>query len=194
MMLMPDIPRSRSNAKALGIPRYFTGKACKHGHVSARTTTTGHCVQCRKDGEAEAYQKRKLNPERAEYMREYLKSYDHENKKEVSRRSYVKNKDKAASYNREYRSRNKGMYAAFCAERRARRVEATPSWLTDADLLEIRLIYKKCAKMNSVKPNSYHVDHIIPLAGGLVCGLHVPSNLMVTKKEDNLRKGNAWEP
>lgn len=192
MMLLPEIPRKRSEAKAAGIPRYFTGKPCKHGHNSTRLTSTGYCVQCRKDGEAEAYQKRKACPDRSAYMKSYLKEYKYEKKKEVSRRSYLKHREKAAVYNREYRSRNRGMYAALCAERRARRVEATPPWITDSDLSEIRRIYSKCAKLNASEPNSHHVDHIIPLLGDLVCGLHVPDNLRVIKKEENLRKGNAW--
>jgi hypothetical protein len=40
-------PASRKAAKALGIDRYFTAKACKNGHVRERITSNGHCIRCR---------------------------------------------------------------------------------------------------------------------------------------------------
>lgn len=61
-------------------------------------------------------------------------------------------------------------------------VRRTPSW---ADLLKIREIYNKC-------PIGYHVDHIIPLRGNTVSGLHIESNLQYLLAEDNISKSNKW--
>lgn len=60
--------------------------------------------------------------------------------------------------------------------------ERTPKW---SDLDKIRQIYCNC-------PEDCHVDHIVPLHGVLVSGLHVPSNLQYLSIEDNLRKSNSF--
>lgn len=57
-----------------------------------------------------------------------------------------------------------------------------PKW---ADLKQIAEIYDNC-------PKGYHVDHILPLKGELVSGLHVPTNLQYLTEEDNLKKGNKY--
>lgn len=67
--------------------------------------------------------------------------------------------------------------------RDARQDNQCPSW---ADISKIREIYKKC-------PKGYHVDHIVPLKGVLVSGLHVENNLQYLTAEENIRKRNKFE-
>lgn len=60
--------------------------------------------------------------------------------------------------------------------------DRTPSW---ANLTKIREFYNNC-------PEGYHVDHIIPLRGEIVSGLHVLENLQYLFAKDNISKGNKW--
>lgn len=61
-----------------------------------------------------------------------------------------------------------------------RKIKAMPKW---ADIEKIREVYKNC-------PKGYHVDHIIPLRGKNVCGLHVHYNLQYLTPKQNMIKGN----
>jgi hypothetical protein len=59
---------SRTEARNKGLPRYFTGKACPHGHIAERTVGGKHCVECNKVGSEKyrnAYPQRKLEREKA---------------------------------------------------------------------------------------------------------------------------------
>jgi len=64
---------------------------------------------------------------------------------------------------------------------RARKLKAIPLW---ADLAKIKKFYDNC-------PIGYHVDHIYPLAGKTVCGLHTLENLQYLPAQENLQKGNS---
>lgn len=72
------------------------------------------------------------------------------------------------------------------ALRRARKLQATPKWLSKAQLEEIKVIYHNC-------PVGYHVDHIMPLKGQILSGLHVPWNLQYLPGIVNKIKSNKVE-
>lgn len=80
----------------------------------------------------------------------------------------------------QWKKDNKKAYNAYLASRKSRVKLATPKW---ANLKQLREIYFNC-------PEGYHVDHIIPLNGTNVSGLHIPGNLQYLPAIENLRKSN----
>ena len=74
-------------------------------------------------------------------------------------------------------------------EYKASKDNRTPAW---ADLDAIRAIYKDCAAINRVSSTRHEVDHIVPLRGELVSGLHVAHNLQIIPAVENSSKGNTW--
>ena len=79
----------------------------------------------------------------------------------------------------------------YSAKRRTQELKATPTW---ADLPAIETYYAIAAWLEAVVPGQkYHVDHVVPLQGRLVCGLHVHQNLSILRAEENSRKSNTFE-
>lgn len=78
---------------------------------------------------------------------------------------------------------NRGRVAAERAKRRASKLNATPKWLTHTQRKEMEQFYRNC-------PKGYEVDHIIPLNGKNVAGLHIIWNLQYLTISDNRRKSN----
>ncbi len=90
----------------------------------------------------------------------------------------------------QWKKDNKGYVNHINSLRKQAKRDRTPAW---ADLDAIRLIYEECAKLiEKHGPRSYHVDHIIPLQGETVSGLHVENNLQILKASDNLTKSNKY--
>jgi uncharacterized protein YdaU (DUF1376 family) len=81
--------------------------------------------------------------------------------------------------------------AALQAIRHARRLHATPPWLTAAHKSQIVEIYERARRVSVETGVAQHVDHIVPLRGESVCGLHVPWNLQVIPAYQNIRKSNS---
>lgn len=70
-----------------------------------------------------------------------------------------------------------------------RATQRTPKW---ADLNAIKRIYARCAKLNANGHSVFHVDHIVPMNGENVSGLHVENNLRIIPARENMQKGNSW--
>ena len=90
-----------------------------------------------------------------------------------------------------WREENPDKVLAQIAHRRAKKLNATPKW---ADSDAIRKLYKEAIRLTEETGVSYQVDHIIPLNGELVCGLHVETNLQVILATENGQKSNKFNP
>jgi hypothetical protein len=104
-----------------------------------------------------------------------------------------KNKEATKAYNKAYKPLNRAKLASLDAKRRAIKLKATPAWLTEQHFSEIEAVYSHARDCRVVTGEAYHVDHIVPLQGRNVCGLHVPWNLQILPAEVNVRKNNRYE-
>lgn len=141
---------------------------------------------CTKCGETKPVSE--FNRDRNKY-RSFCKSC----KQLQDRLHYEANKQRIIKRCKEYQRINKAFHNAYKAEKRALKLNATPNWLNKQQKLAIKLEYQLASWCSKVMQMEYHVDHIIPLKGLNVCGLHVPWNLQVIPAKDNIKKGNRCE-
>lgn len=166
---------SRTEALSQGLTFYYTGKKCKAGHVSLRYTSNWDCLECA------TFREKLRRDSSPSYHPQYVKA----NRQDIRRnaRNYAeRNRPKLLAYTKQHRADNPELYRSYAAKRRAAKLQRTPPW---ADLEAIKTIYANC-------PEGYHVDHIHPMQGELISGLHVENNLQYLTAEENLRKSNSF--
>lgn len=156
-------------AKLNGDMYYFTGKPCSKGHVARRYTSSKSCTEC--------HTARNFDQIRTPKARSYAKMYRDENKEKIS------------LFRKKWLAKNPGKSREQSARRRAAKLQRTPNWLNDGHLFEIECINKYAASLRKIGLR-YEVDHIVPLQGDDVCGMHVPWNMQVISIFENRSKGN----
>jgi hypothetical protein len=137
---------------------------------------------------------KELNKERIATSNKIYRETNRRRVRESQQRYKESNYDKVLEASREYRTRNRHKYAAYSSRRRAAEKQAQPSWLDKDDLKRIELVYGLRELKSFVTRQEYEVDHIVPLRGKTVCGLHVPWNLRVIPKIDNRKKHALYWP
>jgi hypothetical protein len=187
---------SRKDAKQRGLKRYFTGDSCAHGHVSERRVGNGECLAC---AVIRLSAWRAENPEiRAAHRKKHKEL--HRDKENLQHKSWLNaNPERKERYRLQknlatsaWEKANAGRKSKLVADYRAKKIQRMPPWLNDGHLLEIQSIYLYSRSLNQIGFN-FHVDHMVPLRGESVSGLHVPWNLQVIPAIDNIRKNNSWE-
>tara|TARA_R110000796_G_C14298421_1_gene404915 strand:- start:76 stop:567 length:492 start_codon:yes stop_codon:yes gene_type:complete len=88
------------------------------------------------------------------------------------------------------RINNPEVYRAIGSKRRAAKLQRTAAW---ADKDAIKAIYAEAQRLQEALGIPMHVDHVLPLQGELVCGLHVETNLQVIPAALNVRKSNKFK-
>ena len=103
-----------------------------------------------------------------------------------------KNRALSNSYVRKAKAKNPSIVLANTVKRRLVKIHRTPIWLTPDDHWMIEQAYELAALRTKLFGFAWHVDHIIPLQGKLVSGLHTPYNLQVIPGAENVRKLNHF--
>jgi 5-methylcytosine-specific restriction endonuclease McrA len=190
---------TRQEAIQNGAHKYFTGEPCVHGHIAERYVVSRGCIEClkTKPGPAtplverrarhlallagETTYRGKTCPRGHSSLRSTCDGQCLQCKKEAQEAR--ERTDKSYFKSDHWRQKHKIVVKMRIAAQRAQ----TPKWASKA---KIRQIYTNC-------PPGYHVDHIVPIKGKNVCGLHVEYNLQYLTNKENARKGNrfvgGWE-
>lgn len=160
---------TRKEAQQQGLTTYYTGKYCKQGHIDTRQTSSGQCSQCSREN-SRSYRSKNL-----EYCRSKHQQWCINNKNTIRKNSsnWAKN--------------NKAKKCEISIRYYASKMRAIPSWFDKKAVLEF---YTQAELLSNQTGILHHVDHIIPLQGELVCGLHVQNNLRVITMSENCSKGN----
>lgn len=183
-----EYPKTRKEAKQTGAKFYFTGEACSRGHIALRKTK-GSCIECVKEDWVTDNERRKLLP-KSEAAKSAGKRYYERNKEAVIARAQTRPTEAKNRYKKKYKDENPDLYRILANTRRRRYRHATPAWLTQEQRNDIKQLYIEARKLTKLTGVKYEVDHIVPLINDDVCGLHVPWNLQVLSKDENLKKSN----
>lgn len=192
---------SREEARRQGLTRYYTGCACKHGHIAARMVSNRRCTDCsntqsglwkKANREVCSKQRNRWAQANREKVRALKKGYyesspeERANQALRSRRWLEANREKSRAATARWRANNLDKAAAGQQRRRAKKLQRTVAW---ADHDKIRQFYALARELTESTGIPHEVDHIYPLQGELVSGLHVETNLRVITKSENRSKG-----
>ena len=142
--------------------------------------------------DAEKAYKRDYRLKTTEQRKTYMDKWRAANKEHVAAYKEL-NVEKAQEYNRDYAKKNGPSLLAKCRKRQAMQLQRVPRWITPEELWLIKEAYALAALRTKMTGVKWHVDHVVPLQGKRVSGLHVPNNLQVIPAVENIRKNNRFE-
>jgi 5-methylcytosine-specific restriction endonuclease McrA len=206
----PIIPRAQ--AKAAGLKRYFSGKVCPRGHVADRFVVSYNCVECHEEWKRANPDKyraaikrwEEANAEEYRANRKIYREANRERRQAATAAWREANRDRVRAVNRSYQKANPDLVARIKAEWADRNSEAEKErkrLLTarrraqkrgsvghyTAEQIQGLLMAQKCRCANccvSIR-DSYHIDHVVPLARG---GSNDIRNIQLLCRPCNLRK------
>jgi hypothetical protein len=209
------IRHNRQQAKALGLPTCYGSLCKKHPELEGLRRVCGSCVECgrentrlRRAADPDKYKEQSKKSHKKEWENILKDPVLHAKKNEANKKYYAKNKtkvregilnwsannqEKVKLYAKRVRQNNKGTVNFHTAKRRYSKIQRTPAWLTEDDHWMIQEAYELAALRTKMFGFPWHVDHILPLQGKTVSGLHVPLNLQVIPGKDNVAKSNSYE-
>ena len=202
---------TRQEAKTLGLPTCYGSVCKKHPQLEGLRRVSGACTECareilrrsrRSDPERTKAQARKdaakarQKPERVARKRAADAEYRKNNREKFIAGIAAwskKNPEKAKQYAKKTKEKNRGRINADTVARRLAKAHRTPVWLTEDDKWLLKEAYNLAVLRTKMFGFTWHVDHIIPLQGEVVSGLHVPDNIQVIPWIENVRKANTFE-
>ena len=146
---------------------------------------TASCKACRSSAR-KSYQSQKS----------YNRSYREEHRDTLLKKKRewdLDNRDHINAYKRSYRKGKPTEHKAWDAQKRAKRLKRVPPWLNEEQKKEIKQFYWLRDDIKTITGEYYEVDHIVPLQGKTICGLHVPWNLQILPSDLNNKKNNSFE-
>lgn len=176
----------------------YQGKPCKKCGGTERHRANDTCVVCQREHQKNAGRWKK--PDVREEKRLRASAWHTEHSSDPTWRAaqnarlvaYAEaNRPAVRAAKSAYKKRNPGKNCAATVARYAAKMNRTPSW---ADMKEIEQFYILRDAAIELFEEPFHVDHVIPLRGKLVSGLHVQTNLQVLRGEENERKNNKYIP
>ena len=194
----------RREAKALGLNKYLTDKPCKHGHFSERYVKHSNCIACiniasvawkKENPEKQIASMRKWIENNRELHNTRVKRWQKENPEKVklAEVAWVKaNPEKVKANAKRYIKSHPAEYTARAVASVAKRAKRVPAWLTTEDKWMMCEAYKLAKLRTKMFGFVWEVDHVIPLRGKFVSGLHVLTNLQVIPKAENRKKSNNY--
>lgn len=198
-----DMVVSQDAASCLGLTHFFTGKPCCRGHLAPRFVSNGTCLVCHRinyksflsanPGKAAEYarQYRYRHPEKVMVWSIKYRALNRDRRNQQRREWNMRNAERAAEYRRKYNRDNRHKLSALGAARRAAVLQRTPPW---ADRIKIEAIYRERDRLSRLTGVPHHVDHVVPLRGKTVWGLHVAENLHPIPARENNQKYNRFSP
>lgn len=166
-------------------------KPCPRGSVGYRAKN-GRC-QCEACKALNAARKKKWtqkNPDRAKaYTAKWVAENPEKRAQAVNAwrdKNPEKIKEISARAGARWSKKRRDKRAAYRAKARAIETNSIPPW---ADMDAIEAFYTRAAKLTEETGIPHEVDHVLPLNGREVCGLHVEANLQIITRSENRRKG-----
>jgi len=115
-----------------------------------------------------------------------------ERKRDYRKAEYARNKDAAKLAAKEYRKAHPAKVNHWSRMKQCAKANRTPIWMTTEDKWVISEIYELAKLRTQCTGINWQVDHIIPLRGKTVSGLHIPYNLQVIPEQMNKVKRNYY--
>ena len=119
------------------------------------------------------------------------KRYKQSEKGKQAEKRYRENTGRASQKRYNQSEKGKALRRKTKAQYYARKLNATVSWANET---KMNLIYRRATIKTTQTGKAYDVDHIVPLQGKTVCGLHVEGNLRIVLASTNKRKQNRFTP